>query len=50
MLTEESELEVALGSEDSSEPPANAKQRNDLQAGGPGDSDSLKGKLASGEP
>lgn len=50
MLTEKSELEAALGSEDSLEPPANAKRRSSCQARGPGESDSLRGKLAAGEP
>lgn len=50
MLTEKSELEAALGREDSLEPPANAETRSSRQARGPGERDSLRGKLAAGEP
>lgn len=46
VLAEEGELEAALGSEDSLEPPANAEGRSSLQASGPQRRGALKGKLA----
>lgn len=47
MLTEKSELEVALGSEASSKPPANAKNKEQPLGKRARDSDPLQGKASS---